>query len=310
MTSKLPFGITKNVEIKKSICNCGFLPLSNLKMKDSKFRSKTGVPTVRDFTLTKYENLLQVIKKTKYSTCTVQDFLKNEPENCIILRHDVDRAVNRNITMAKLEHSYGIKSTYYFRHIEETFKPDIILQMAKMGHEVGFHYEVMDKANGDTEKAIEIFGKELEDFRKIIQVNTVCMHGNPLKPWSNRDLWKKYSLRDFGLTGEPYLSIDYNKVFYLTDTGRTWADLKIRVKDTIDKFATNERTDIKSISSTDDVISLIQSEKFSQICLLVHPNRWCEDFGGWAKELLFQNVKNVGKAGIVWYRARPRKKTL
>lgn len=275
---------------------------------------KTGVSILRDFTLTKYESLLQAIKKTNYFTCTVCDFLKSNPERCIILRHDVDRAVNRNLAMAKLEHSYGIKSTYYFRHIEETFKPDIILQMAEMGHEIGFHYEVMDKANGDTEKAIKIFRKELEDFRKITEINTVCMHGNPLKPWSNRDLWKKYNLRDFGLTGEPYLSIDYNKVFYLTDTGRTWADLKIRVKDTIDKSegksGANEKANIRSISSTDDVIDLIQSEKISQICLLVHPNRWCEDFGGWAKELLFQNVKNIGKAGIVWYRARSGKKAL
>ncbi|MGD9778077.1 MAG: hypothetical protein AB7U72_14405, partial [Methanosarcina sp.] len=120
---------------------------------------------MRDFTLTKYESLLQAIKKTNYSTCTVYDFLKNEPENCIILRHDVDRAVNRNLAMAKLEHRYGIKSTYYFRHIEETFKPEIIRQMARMGHEIGFHYEVMDKANGDMDRAIEIFKKELEDLR-------------------------------------------------------------------------------------------------------------------------------------------------
>ncbi|KKG51287.1 polysaccharide deacetylase family protein [Methanosarcina mazei] len=267
---------------------------------------------MRDFTLTKYESLLQAIKKTNYSTCTVYDFLKNEPENCIILRHDVDRAVNRNLAMAKLEHRYGIKSTYYFRHIEETFKPEIIRQMARMGHEIGFHYEVMDKANGDMDRAIEIFKKELEDLRKaaekVTEINTVCMHGNPLKPWSNRDLWKKYDFRDFGLIGEPYLSIDYNKVFYLTDTGRTWADLKIRVKDTIDNPGANEKSDLRSISSTDDVIRLIQTEKFSQICLLVHPNRWCEDLGGWTKELLFQNVKNVGKAGIVWYRSRTRKK--
>lgn len=269
---------------------------------------------MRDFTLAKYESLLQAIKKTNYSTCTVRDFLKTKPKKCIILRHDVDRAINRNLAMAKLEHSYGIKSTYYFRHIEETFKPEIIIRMAKMGHEIGFHYEVMDKANGDTGKAIEIFKKELEDLRivteSVTEINTVCMHGNPLKPWSNRDLWKKYDFKDFGLIGEPYLSIDYNKVCYLTDTGRTWADLKIRVKDTIDRFGANEKADIKSISSTDDVIHFIESERVPQICLLVHPNRWCEDIAGWTKELLFQNVKNVGKAGIVWYRNAQRNKEI
>ncbi|WP_048186143.1 polysaccharide deacetylase family protein [Methanosarcina siciliae] len=265
---------------------------------------------MRDFTLTKYEDLLQAIKETDYSTCTVYDFLKNIPEKCIILRHDVDRAVNRNLAMAKLEHSYGIKSTYYFRHIEETFKPDIIRQMAGMGHEIGFHYEVMDKANGDSEKAIEIFKKELEDIRKVTEINTICMHGNPLKPWSNRDIWKKYDFKDFRLAGEPYLSIDYDKVFYLTDTGRTWADLKIRVKDTVERSGTelkvDSKADLRKISSTNDVIRLIQKEKVSQICLLVHPNRWCDDMEGWIKELVFQNVKNIGKAGIVFLQNKKR----
>ena len=290
---------------------------------------------MRDFTLKKYESLLQAIKSTDYTVSTVHDFLKSAPKKCIILRHDVDRAVNRNLEMAKLEHRYGIRSTYYFRHVEETFKPEAILQIAKMGHEIGFHYEVMDKANGDPEKAIEIFKRELEDLRKITEnvteIHTVCMHGNPLKPWSNRDLWKKYDFRDFGIEGEPYFSIDYSKVFYLTDTGRTWADLKIRVKDTIDRPERNSRpginastglavpgpslrdtaltaTGLKAISSTDDVIRLVESQKLPQICLLVHPNRWCEDIGGWTKELVFQNIKNVGKAGIVWYRSRTQKK--
>jgi hypothetical protein len=269
---------------------------------------------VRDFTLKKYESLVQSIKNTDYTVSTVYDFLKSPPKKCVILRHDVDRAINRNLEMARLEHKYGIKSTYYFRHVEETFKPDVIIQIAKMGHEIGFHYEVMDKANGNPEKAIEIFLKELEDLRKVTEIHTVCMHGNPLKSWSNRDLWKKYNFKDFGIAGEPYFSIDYNKVFYLTDTGRTWADLKIRVKDTIDRSITGEdKSPVNAglkpiISSTDDVIQLIQSQKIPQICLLVHPNRWCDDYSGWAKELLFQSIKNVGKAGIVWYRSKARKK--
>ncbi|RXA20919.1 hypothetical protein EQO05_04195 [Methanosarcina sp. MSH10X1] len=302
---------------------------------------------MRDFTLQKYESLLQAIKSTDYAVSTVHGFLETAPKKCIILRHDVDRAVNRNLEMAKLEYRYGIRSTYYFRHVEETFKPEAILQIANMGHEIGFHYEVMDKANGNPEKAIEIFKRELEDLRLITrgvtEIRTACMHGNPLKPWSNRDLWKKYDFRDFGIEGEPYFSIDYSKVFYLTDTGRTWADLKIRVKDTIDRPEANSRSKanarqgvnagiertgsgsdscsgsdlrdtalaaagVKDIASTDDVIRLVESQKLPRICLLVHPNRWCEDPGGWAKELVFQNIKNVGKAGIVWYRSRTRKK--
>jgi hypothetical protein len=69
----------------------------------------------RDFTLEKYSELLDAIKKG-YSTATVEQFLKGEyKEPVIILRHDVDKFPPRAVRMAKLEKSKGISSTYYFR---------------------------------------------------------------------------------------------------------------------------------------------------------------------------------------------------
>jgi len=58
---------------------------------------------------------------------------------------------------------------------------------------------------------------------------------------------------------------------------------------------------------TDDVIDLVEAEEVPQMCILAHPNRWCDDAFGWTKELIYQNVKNIGKAGIVWYRNRNNK---
>lgn len=262
-----------------------------------------------DFTLTKYKELCQVIVSSEYTPLTVHEYLTQEYlDKCIILRHDVDRVAKRALDMARLEHEYNIVSTYYFRHTEDVFHPEVIREIADMGHEIGFHYEVMDKAKGDTEKAIDIFKRELEELRNVADITTVCMHGNPLASWSNRDLWNKYDLKDFGIIGEPYLSLDYNKIMYLTDTGRTWADLNIRVKDVVDTSdrSANFRFHGK-IASTDDVIKLIQAEDVPQICILAHPNRWCDSVAGWTKELIYQNVKNIGKAGIVWYRNRNNK---
>lgn len=262
----------------------------------------------RDFTLDKYRQLIEAIISSNYSTSTVRDHILNPVEMCVILRHDVDRDLQRNLDMARLEHKKGIRSTYYFRHVEEVFKPEAIQEMADMGHEIGFHYEVMDKANGDVDKAIGIFGEELAELRKIADVDTVCMHGNPLAPWSNRDLWKKYDFHEFGIIGEPYYTLNYNKILYLTDTGRTWADRNIRVKDTIDISPEGITARYKgTVRTTDDVIALIRKKEVSRICLLVHPNRWCNSLTGWSKELVMQNVKNVGKAGIVWYRSKSKK---
>ena len=130
------------------------------------------------------------------------------------------------------------------------------------------------------------------------------MHGNPLASWSNRDLWGKYDLNDFGIIGEPYLSLDYNGILYLTDTGRTWADLNIRVKDVLDTADGANSRFTGMIASTDAVIDLVKAEEVLQLCILAHPNRWCDNTMGWTKELIYQNIKNIGKAGIVWYRNR------
>ena len=256
----------------------------------------------RDFTLSKYKKLIEAITFTDYMTTTIHDYLQSTPDKCIIIRHDVDRAVNRALDMAQLEQEYGITSTFYFRYTNDVFHPGIIQEIADKGHEIGFHYEVLDKAKGDPLKAIKIFEKELNQFREIVNVTTICMHGNPFARWSNYDLWNRYNYNDFGIIGEPYLSIDYNKVLYLTDTGRTWADLKIRVKDVVKSIDRHNHISNKKISSTDDIIGLIQTENIPQICILAHPNRWCDNPGLWTKELILQNIKNLGKAGIIWYR--------
>ena len=91
------------------------------------------------------------------------------------MRHDTDRKPENALRMAVLEHELGIQSTYYFR-FPYTFKPDIIGKIHDLGHEVGYHYEVLSKARGDYEKAVELFEQELSEFREIVDVKTICMH--------------------------------------------------------------------------------------------------------------------------------------
>jgi hypothetical protein len=250
-----------------------------------------------DFTFAKYKELCETIVESIYSTLTFNQYFhskNNISEKFILLRHDIDRKPENALKMAELENSLGVNSTYYFRKKEDVFIPAIIKKMADMGHEIGYHYETLDKAGGDFEKAIRIFEDELKEFRNICDVKTICMHGNPLSKWVNKDLWKKYDFKDFGIIGEPYLSIDYTKVLYLTDTGRSW-NSKFSVKDVV---GANSRRNEK-IKSTDDVIKMSNEGQVDQMCLLTHPERWSDNFGAWVKELAWQNVKNVGKEILV-----------
>jgi len=242
-----------------------------------------------DFTLAKYEELCKAISNSELSPTNVLAYIESHPQRCIIFRHDVDREPEKALKMAELEYKYEISSTYYFRLVSNVFIPKIMAEVKDMGHEIGYHYEVLDKAKGDFESAIRLFSEEIKDFEKY-DVKTICMHGNPLSKWTNKDLWDEYSFEDFGIIGEPYISIDYSLVAYFTDTGRRW-NSKFSVKDVVGN-------NTMLVKSTDNIIDLIEEGKINQICILTHPNRWNDNGIDWMKELLWQNVKNVGKFGL------------
>ncbi len=185
---------------------------------------------MRDYTVEKYRELCGAIKGN-YESLTFEEYLNNLnfKNNFIILRHDVDRMPGNALKTAESETEFNLKSTYYFRTNKAVFRKEIIEEIASLGHEIGYHYECMDKAKGDYEKAIRIFKNDLEKFREIYDVKTICMHGNPLTKYDNRDLWKKYDYREFGISGEAYLSLGKD-IAYFSDTGRNWGN-KYKVKD-------------------------------------------------------------------------------
>jgi hypothetical protein len=287
-----------------------------------------------DFTLFAYKRLILTLQSQGYSFQTFEEDLKNSKEKVVILRHDVDRLPGNSLKTAVLENELGIKASYYFRIVKESYDEDIIRQIAGMGHEIGYHYENLSEISKKNpqidadhlisrrrtrtdadicpadfagqkesslrekkefrdkffELAIDDFERNLEKMRKLYPVKTICMHGSPLSKWDNRDLWKRYDYRDLGIIAEPYFNVNFDEVFYLTDTGRSWNNSKVSVRDKI-----NSKFDIK-IKDTYHLIGKIQKNELpDKIMMNVHPQRW-NDYGyNWYKELLMQNVKNVVK---------------
>ena len=240
-----------------------------------------------DFTLSKYEELCKVISHSEYKVMTVRDYLIKIPRRkFIILRHDVDKNTESALKIARIEKKHGLKSTFYFRI--RTFKPKVIKKIEKLGHEIGYHYEVLDKTKGDFEKAIRLFEEELKLFRRFCDVKTICMHGNPLTKWINKDLWKKYDFKEFGILGEAYSSFDFSEIAYFSDTGRDWS--KIGIKINIEQIKSRP-----TIKSTRDLIERIKSENFDNLYIVTHPQRWSNNIVSWVRELIFQDIKNVGK---------------
>ena len=80
--------------------------------------------------------------------------------------------------MAYIEREMGWKATYYFRAVPESFDESIILQIASLGHEIGYHYESLATCHGNMEAAYSDFCRNLERFRSLVPVTTIAMHGS------------------------------------------------------------------------------------------------------------------------------------
>jgi hypothetical protein len=245
----------------------------------------------RDFTFKMYKKLVLEFKNQHYTTISFSDYLEQHPvEKLVILRHDVDKNPENALKCAEIERENNMRSTYYFRIVKESFNPDIIRKIEAMGHEIGYHYEDLALANGDMEKAIKLFADHLAILRKMATIKTICMHGNPLSRWDNLLMWKKYSYREFNITGEPFLDLDFNLIYYLTDTGRRWDAYKYNVRDKV------ETSFHFPIRKTPDLINHLKTDLLPAVIMLnMHPQRWNDSYFRWVKELIWQNAKNQVK---------------
>jgi len=299
-----------------------------------------------DFTLKIYRELLESLLRQGFFFQTFAGFIKETGDRVVILRHDIDRRPENALVFAEIERDFGIRGTYYFRIVSEAWDEEIIRKVYEMGHEVGYHYEDVERAakklkvqgsrfrvqglrigSGSEEierriagEAIELFRENLERFRRVVPVKTICAHGSPLSRWDNRILWKYYDYKNFGITGEPYFDIDFSWVLYLTDTGRRWDGKEFNIRDksfyyeepkvvendpiTEQLSASRKHTStFPKFNSTSDIIKNAEAGLLpSKVMMTFHPQRWTDEFIPWAKELVWQNLKNVVKYLIVRHR--------
>lgn len=254
-----------------------------------------------DFTLRSYQSLLEALLQNDYRFLTFRDFIasrSNLQGKVAVLRHDVDRLPGHSLRFALIQHQKGIAGSYYFRAVPESWDEAVIRQIASLGHEVGYHYEDLTLARGNTTKAFALFTQHLEALRQLAPVSTICMHGSPRSKYDNKDVWKHYDYRNYGIAGEPYFDIDFKKVFYLTDTGRRWDGGAVSVRDKVDSGF-----DL-TLHSTQEIIDCIRSGRFpTRVMVNFHPQRWTDDPGLWVREKYVQKVKNLVKYWLIKWRA-------
>lgn len=249
---------------------------------------------MRDFTLKTYQELISAFKGKEYQFLTFEEYMTSTTEGkVLILRHDVDEKAWNALKMAKVENELGVKATYFFRIVKQSNVPEVIKEIVNLGHEVGYHYEDLATAEGDINKALESFKQNLNYFRQFYPVKSICMHGSSTSKYDNRTIWNVHKLSDFGLTGEPYLSVDFNKVYYLTDIGRAWDGGRFAVRDVV----TND-FGLKMHSSWDIIDTLDKGQFPSQAMILAH-TLWTDSITQWyylqMREYARNNIKLIAK---------------
>lgn len=251
---------------------------------------------MRDFTLESYDRYLQAIISSYDKIITFQDYLTlhPKPSSFCIIRHDVDRKPRSALKMAEFEKTINVRSTYFFRTKSISFKPAIIKSINTLGHEIGYHYECLSDTNGNEKLALLDFEKNLTKLRNLCSVKTIAMHGSPLKPYNNSDMWRSPQNRTilkkkYNILGEAYLDIDYSDIVYINDTGRNWLTSKHNVRDKVNS------TIRKEFSNGDELHGYLSSAPHPKIVFQVHPERWTDNTFSWLFQFVKDTIANIIK---------------
>jgi hypothetical protein len=195
--------------------------------------------------------------------------------------------------MAEREAALGIRATYYVRMVGSAFDPAAVRAIHALGHEVGYHYEVLGSTRGDVDAALGRFDAELARLRAIAPVSTASAHGSPLSPHDSLTIWDRARPSDFGLRAEAYLSLDYERLAYYTDTGRSWDAGRTNLRDRA--AGTGVGT---AVRTTAELGALIQDRALPAICVQTHPERWNSSLGGHLRSRAWDAAANAAKVAL------------
>ena len=182
-----------------------------------------------DFTLAAFEDFCQWL--THMPVFTVGDYLARSqppPTPFVILRIDVDYRETTAVHMARMAERHNLEASFYFRHREGAFDLDAMKAIARLNHEVGYHFETLDTCQGDFQAAADLFLEHVTLLRESgLIIRTVAGHGAPpvaVNYRSNLDLLIHTPglCERANLLGESTLSIDFSRVAYISDAGWRW----------------------------------------------------------------------------------------
>lgn len=248
-----------------------------------------------------WERFCKQLSESNLTLCTAEQSLAlPNGKRFVVLKHDVETYVPNAHKLAAIEHKYGICGSYYVQAylMNDPKNVRLLKEMQSWGHEISYHYDVLDANSGDYKAAEEDFIKYSKVFADNgFRYGTICQHGNPVKKrvgyTSNRDFFRNKEIRSH----YPELVdmvVDYSqhvgnrKYRYISDASYRW--------NIITEPETNDlHPDVKNvkIGNFKNLISLIKDSNYSYI-ISTHPHRWMS--AAWKINLkiaIFRAVRNT-----------------
>ena len=186
------------------------------------------------FTYRYWDDFCERLHKEGFHSIPAKLLMSEKPiSNYVVLKHDVETNVANALQMAEIEHKWGHSGSYYVQAylLEEEKNIVMLKKMQDMGHEISYHYDVMDANSGDIPAAIADFEVKCELFKRNgFRIVTLCQHGNPIitrKGYaSNRDFLRNEEVK----TKFPFFAdvmVDFKEkalggtdYLYFSDAGR------------------------------------------------------------------------------------------
>lgn len=223
-------------------------------------------------------------------------------DSYLVLKHDIENTVPRAFKLAEIEHKYGHRGSYYAHAylLDDPKNVDLLKKMQAMGHEISYHYDVMDSSHGNLEKAMEEFEQNRQRFESLgFHLKTVCQHGNPVVErvgyTSNRDFFRSKAVQerypdiaDIMVNYKECYQTDYT---YYSDAGRKFN----LIFDPINNDVVS--SDDKNVPFED--LDALLPRLAEKAIISTHPHRWTDSAVAYVvKEKVFKIIKTTAKLAM------------
>ena len=252
------------------------------------------------FVYRKWEEFCSHLASAGYISIPACEISK-DMQNYLVLKHDVETDVSHAYKIAQIENKHGHRGSYYVQAylLDDKRNIEMLSEMQNMGHEISYHYDVLDSCKGNIDKAIDEFDKNILLFTTCgFDIKTLCQHGNPVIErngyHSNRDFFRNERVKarypeiyDIMVNFKEQIPTDY---LYFSDAGQKFK----LIYDPINNDVVN--SDDKNIpyKNLNELMTALSDKKGNIISM--HPHRWIDSALLFLlKKSLFKGIKLVVK---------------